>query len=343
MALCGIFGSVFVASLGRNMRRRDFIIFLGSATAWPIGARGQQAAMPVIGYLNSGSPESDLPRVTGLRQGLNETGYVEGRNVAIEYRWAGNQLDQLPSLAADLVNRRVAVIVAAGLPSALQAKSATTTIPIVFSVGSDPVRTGLVASLNRPGANLTGYNTLSGELGAKGIEVLHELVPGAATIGFLKNPRNSVAEFLTRDVLAVARARGLKIQILEAGTDREIEAAFVTLAEARTGALLVMNDFFFNSRLHQVVALAARYAIPVISAVREFAVAGGLMSYGPSLTGAYRQVGVYTGRILKGEKPADLPVQQSTKVELVINLKTAKALDLEIPPTLIARADELIE
>jgi len=323
--------------------RRAFITLLGGAAAWPLAARAQQPAIPVIGYLNLGSPESDTSRLTGLRRGLNETGYVEGRNVVIEYRWAGNQADRLPALAADLVRLRVAVIVAAGPPSTFAAKAATTRIPIVFSVAADPVQLGLVASLNRPGGNLTGFNGFNNELGAKGLALLHELVPSAATIGFLENPNNPTFELTTRDVLAAAPILGLKIQILKAGTDREIDAAFVSLVQARTGALLVGGDVFFNSRIEHIVGLAASHAIPTMYQVPEFVVAGGLISYGSSLIDGYRQVGLYTGRILKGEKPGDLPVIQATKFELVINLKTAKALGLQIPDKLLALADEVIE
>jgi putative ABC transport system substrate-binding protein len=299
--------------------------------------------MPVIGYLNFGSPESDTPRLTGLRRGLNQSGYVEGRNLVIEYRWAGNQADRLPELAGDLVQLQVTVIVAAGLLPALAAKAATTSIPIVFGVGADPVQLGLVSSLNRPGGNLTGFNAYSGEFGAKALALLHELVPSAATIGFLENPNNPTSELTTRDVLAAAPVIGLKVQILKASTDREIDAAFVSLVQARTGALLLGGDVFFHSRIEHIVGLAARHAIPTMCQVPEFVVAGGLISYGTSLIEEYREVGLYTGRILKGEKPADLPVQAPTKYELVINLKTAKALGFEIPATLLARADEVIE
>jgi putative ABC transport system substrate-binding protein len=274
---------------------------------------------------------------------LNESGYVEGRNLVIEYRWAGNQADRLPALAADLVRLRVAVIVAAGPPSTFAAKAATTSIPIVFGVGADPVPLGLVASINRPGGNLTGFNAVSGEVGAKGLALLHELVPSAAMIGFLENPNNPLFELLTRDVLAAAPVIGLKVQILKASTDREIDAAFVSLVQARTGALLVGGDVFFNSRIEHIVGLATRHAIPTMYQVPEFAVAGGLISYGTSLIEEYRQVGLYTGRILKGEKPGDLPVIQATKLELTINLKTAKALGLQIPDRLLALADEVIE
>jgi ABC-type uncharacterized transport system substrate-binding protein len=326
------------------MKRREFITLLGGAAAsWPLAAHAQQAAIPVIGYLNNGSPESDAPRLTGLRRGLNETGYIEGRNFLIEYCWAGNQPDRLPALAADLVQLRVTVIVAAGLLPAIAAKAATTSIPIVFNVAADPVQLGLVASLNRPGGNLTGTNSLIGELGAKGLAVLHELMPSIATIGFLENPNNPVSGLMRRDVLAAAPVVGLKVQILKAGTDREIDAAFVSLVQAQTGALLVGNDPLFNSRIEQLVALATRHAIPTMYSWREFVVAGGLISYGLSLIENYRQTGLYTGRILKGEKPVDMPVMQTTKLELAINLKAAKALGLDVPPSLLAIADEVIE
>ena len=326
------------------MQRRTFITLLGgAAAAWPLAA-GAQQPMPVLGYLNSGSPESDTSRLTGLRQGLNETGYVEGRNLLVEYRWAGNQFNRLPALAVDLVQIRVAVIVSPGLPATLAAKTATTTIPIVFGVGVDPVQVGLVKSLNRPGGNLTGFNQVNGELGAKALALLHELVPKTPTIGFLENPNNPIIhELTTRDVLVAAAAIGLQIQPLKAGTDREIDAAFENLVQARTGALLVSNDVFFNSRIEQITALAARYAIPVMYSSAEFVGVGGLISYGASLRGALRQIGLYAGRILKGEKPTDLPVMQPTKFELVINLKTAKTLGLTIPPSVLALADEVIE
>ena len=325
------------------MKRREFIMLIGGAAAWPLAARAQQPAMPVIGYLNNGSPESDASRLTGLRRGLNEIGHVEGRNFVIEYRWAGNQADRLQALAAELVQLRVAVIVSPGLLSTLAAKAATTSIPIVFNVAADPAQLGLVASLNRPGGNLTGTNSLIGELGAKGLAVLHELMPSIATIGFLENPNNPVSGLMRGDVLAAAPVVGLKVQILKAGTDREIDAAFVSLVQAQTGALLVGNDPLFNSRIEQLVALAARHAIPTMYSWREFVVAGGLISYGLSLIENYRQTGLYTGRILKGEKPVDMPVMQTTKLELAINLKTAKALGLDVPPSLLSIADEVIE
>src|SRR5262245_12089203 len=325
------------------MTRREFVFLLGGAAAWPLPARAQQPAMAVIGYLNNASPESDASRLTGLRRGLNQTGYVEGRNLVIEYRWAGNQADRLPALAADLVQLRVAVIVSPGLLATLAAKAATTSIPILFGVAADPVQLGLVASLNRPGGNLTGFNNVTSELGAKGLALLHALVPGTATIGFLENPNNPAFELTTRDVLAAASVIGLKVQILKASNDREIDAAFVSLVQARTGALLVGADAFFNNRIERLIELAARHAIPTMYSFPEYVVAGGLISYGTSLIEQYRQVGLYTGRILKGEKPADLPVQQTTKLELVVNLKTAKALRLQIPDRLLSLADEVNE
>jgi putative tryptophan/tyrosine transport system substrate-binding protein len=297
----------------------------------------------MIGYLSIGSPESDAARLTGLRQGLNETGYVEGRDLVIEYRWAGNQPDRLPMLAAHLVQARVAAIVTPGLPPTLAAKAATTTIPILFAVGADPVQVGLVASLNRPGGNLTGFNQFNSELGAKGLALLHELVPNTPTIAFLENPNNPIEQLIERDVLVAARVIGLQIQTLKASTIREIDVAFESLVKARTGALLVGNDVFLNGQIEQIIALAARHAIPAMHSSREFVLAGGLISYGASLTDTYRQVGLYAGRILKGVKPADLPVIQSTKLGLVINLKTAKTLGLTIPPGMLAIADEVIE
>ena len=327
------------------MRRRDFITLLsGAAFARPRAAGAQHTAMPLIGFLSQGSPASDALRLTGLRQGLSESGYVEGRDVAIEYRWAENKLDRLTALAADLVDHGVAVIVAPGFPTTLAAKSTTTTVPIVFVVGVDPVQLGLAASLGRPGGNLTGVNAIAAELGAKGLEVVHELLPNTVSIGFLENPRNNaIAELRTRDLLAAARTIGLVIKIVYAGTESEIGTAFASLAQEQAGALLVASDIFFNSRLEQLAALAARYAIPTVYSLREFPMVGGLMSYGNSNTEIYRLAGLHVMRILKGEKPADLPVIQATKIELVINLKTAKALGLTIPPMLLARADEMIE
>jgi len=327
------------------VERRDFITLLGiAAFARPQPARAQHTTIPLIGYLSQGSPASDALRLTGLRKGLSESGYVEGRDVAIEYRWAENELDRLTALATDLVKHGVAVIVAPGLPTTLAAKSTTMTVPVVFVVGVDPVQLGLVESLGRPGGNLTGVNAIAGELGAKGLEVVHELLPTKVSIGFLENRRNNaIAELRTRDVMAAARAIGVEIKIVHAGTENEINDAFATLAQGQVGALLVPSDIFFNSRLEQLVALAARYAIPTVYGLREFPMVGGLMSYGYSNAEIYRLAGLHVARILKGEKPADLPVIQTTKIELVINLRTAKALRLTIPPALFARAEEVIE
>jgi putative ABC transport system substrate-binding protein len=324
------------------MKRREFIALLGGSAAWPLAARAQQP-IRVIGYLNPRSKAADAPFTAGFHRGLNETGFVEGQNVAIEYRWADNQLDRLPALAGDLVRHPVAAIVAISPPAALAAKAATATIPIVFTVGADPVQFGLVASLNRPGGNATGVNTYGGELGTKGLGLLRELVPKAGTIALLVNPKNPVAALTTRDVQAAAGAIGQHIQVLHAGTEREIDAAFAGLAQGGVGALLVGNDFFFNARVGQLAALAARHLIPTLYARREFAAAGGLVTYGPSLTDSYHEVGVYVGRILKGAKPAELPIMQPTKFELVINLKTAMALGLTIPPAVLTLADEVIE
>jgi putative ABC transport system substrate-binding protein len=325
------------------MKRRAFIFLLGGAIARPLTARAQQKAMPVIGYLSNTSPGPAAPFLAAFRQGLGDTGYVEGQNVAIEYRWAEGRYDQLPALAADLVTRKVDVIVAAGgSPAARAAKSATSTIPIVFNSG-DPVASGLVANLARPGGNLTGLSLVTVELMSKRLELLSELVPQARVIALLVNPTNSTAEHITLDVQEAARAKGVQLLILKAGTESEIDAAFASLVQQHADALVVSTDPFFTSRREQLVALASRHAVPAIHEWREFASAGGLISYGPSLTAAVRQVGIYTGKILKGAKPADLPVQQPTVFELVVNLKTAKALGLTVPQSLLQRADEVIE
>jgi putative ABC transport system substrate-binding protein len=324
------------------MKRREFTIGLLLATAAAFRARAQQPAMPVVGFLHSSSPDTNANLLAAFRLGLKETGYVEGQNVAIEFRWADGQLDRLPALAADLVRRRVAVIVTGGI-SPLTAKAATATIPIVFATGGDPVAAGLVASLNRPGGNLTGVTQFTAALEAKRLELLHELVPNAAVIAVLVNPNYPDAGKQQRDVEAAAHAIGKQIYILKASTDHEIDPAFATFVEQRVGALLVASDPFFASRRDQLVALAARHAIPSIYQWREFAEAGGLMSYGTGLAEVYHLVGVYTGKILNGGKPSNLPVQQAVKVELVINLKTAKTLGLTFPLSLLGRADEVIE
>jgi len=299
--------------------------------------------MPVIGLLNSGSPSKFEYLVHSFRKGLSEMGYVEGRNVEFEYRWAEGQYDRLPAMAADLVRRKVTVITAEGVTSALVAKAATTTVPIVFYFGGDPVELGLVASLNRPGGNLTGVTPLNTALGPKRLELLHELVPTASTIALLVNPKGTPAEGQLRDLPAAARSIGLQLHVLRASSERDFDTVFATLGELRIGALLIGNDGFFTDRIEQLAALAIHHAVPAIYPYREFAAAGGLMSYGGSITDAYRLMGVYAGRILKGEKPADLPVQQATKIELILNLKTAGVLGIKVPPTLLARADEVIE
>jgi ABC-type uncharacterized transport system substrate-binding protein len=324
--------------------RRDFITLLGgAAAAWPLAARAQQPTMPVIGFLNGASPDGFRPFVAAFRQGLKESGYVEGQNVTIEYRWAEGQYDRLPSLAAELVQQKVTVIAATSTPAALAAKAATSTVPIVFTTGGDPIKLGLVASLRRPGGNVTGSTQLSVEVGPKRLELARELFPGETTFALLVNPANPVAATISKDLEAVADTLGVRLHVLHASIEADFEAAFATAAQLRAAALVIASDTFFTNRSEQLGALALRHSVPAIYLDREFAAAGGLMSYGGSITDAYRLAGVYTGRILKGEKPTDLPVQQSTKVELIINLKTAKALGITVPLPLSGRADELIE
>jgi putative ABC transport system substrate-binding protein len=327
------------------MKRREFILALGGAAAWPLVAHAQQPAMPVVGVLSAEWPDLFADRLRAFHDGLRKTGYVEGRNVTIEYRWAEGQNARLPTLAAELVRRQVSVIVTAGsTPAALAASAATTTIPIVFYLGADPVDIGLVTSLSRPGGNLTGVVTLNVEVAAKRLELLHELVPTATIVALLLNPTSpTLAETMTRDLQAAARTLGLQLHVLHASSEREFDTVFATLVQLQAGALVIGADALFNSRSEQLAALALRHAVPTIYQYRAFAAAGGLISYGGNISDLYRQVGVYTGRILAGAKPADLPVQQSTKVELIVNLKTARALGLTVPLTLLARADEVIE
>jgi putative tryptophan/tyrosine transport system substrate-binding protein len=327
-----------------NLRRREFITLLGGPASWPLTARAQQPAMPVVGFLRGTAAAGSEHVVTAFLQGLKEAGFVEGRNVAIEYRWADNKNDRLPALVADLIRHQVTVIVAAATPVAVAAKAATAAIPIVFEVSADPVQVGLVDSLNRPGGNLTGVTTLNVELGPKRLELLHEVVPTMRSIALLVNPASPLnAEHLSRDTQTAARTFGLELHVMHASTERDFDTVFASLVQMKARALVIGNDAFFLNRSEQLAALTVRHAVPAIFAYREFTAAGGLMSYGGSLTDAYRLTGVYTGRILKGEKPADLPVQQATKFELFINLKTAKTLGLTVPLIMQMTADEVIE
>ena len=325
------------------MRRRDFITLIGGGvTAWPLAARAQQP-MPVIGFLNSASPDGYAPMLSAFRQGLKETGFAEGQNVRIEYRWAQNQYDRLPAMAADLIHRDVAVIVA-NTPGNLIARNATETIPIVFTTGGDPVQLGLVTSLSRPGGNVTGVSQLTVEVAPKRLELAHELVPAAHVIGLLVNPKNPAQTVVvTRDLQAVATNLGLQLIVLHASTEAELEDAFTTCTQKQVGALVIAPDTFFNSTAEKLGELTVRHSMPTVFEYHQFVAAGGLASYSASLTNSYRLAGVYTGRILKGEKPADLPVEQATKVELILNLKAAKTLGVTIPVTLLGRADEVIE
>jgi putative ABC transport system substrate-binding protein len=326
------------------MRRREFIVGLGSAAAWPVVARAQQPALPVVGFLIPQSADEVYKNMTvPFLQGLKEAGYVEDQNVHVEYRYAENKFDRLPALATDLLRRRVAVILAGGIDASLAAKAATTTTPVVFLSAADPVAMGLVASLSRPGANLTGSAILQAELAPKQLQLLHELIPNAALFGVLADPASPTTQFIITDLQAAAPALGLQLAVVDAGTDSDLEPAFASFSQQRVGAVLVGSSAFFNRRSEQLAALAARHALPAIYPFREFVLAGGLMSYGSSLGYGFRQVGIYTGRILKGEKPADLPVQQVTKTDLVINAQAAKALGLTIPETLLATADEVIQ
>jgi putative tryptophan/tyrosine transport system substrate-binding protein len=328
-----------------HIGRREFITLLGGAAAWPLAARAQQTAMPVIGFLSTSSQRfDDALRLAPFREGLKEAGYVEGQNVAIEYRGAEDHYERLPALAADLLRRHVAVIVAVGgPPAALAAKAASTTVPIVFTIAGDPVQLGLVASFNRPGGNVTGNTSIPGRIVSKQFEALHEAVPTATVIGCLLNPSNPNSEVQTREAEEATRTLGQKLEVLHARDETEIEMAFATLVQKRVGALVVVSDGLFNSRPEQLVSLAARHKLPAIFPFRHFAVAGGLMSYGANFVDGFRQLGIYTGRILKGEKPADLPVIQLVKIELVINDRAAKTLGISFPLSLLGRADEVIE
>ena len=326
------------------MQRRQFMLLGGAAAAWPLAARAQQSAMPVVGFVNFASPKSYARQLSAFLKGLGETGYVEGQNVAIEYRWAEGRNDRLTAMVADLVHRRVTVIAATSTPAALAAESATKTIPIVFETGGDPVRLGLVPSLNRPGGNVTGVTNANVGIAPKRLQLLHELVPTASVVALLVNPANpALTETTTKEVQAAALSLGLELHVLNASTERDFDGIFAKLTQLRAGGLVIGPDVFFTSQREQLAALALRHAVPAIYQYREFVAAGGLISYGAEITDAYRLAGNYTGRVLKGDKPADLPVQQATKVELIINLKTAKTLGLNVPNTLIGRADEVIE
>jgi putative ABC transport system substrate-binding protein len=327
------------------MNRREFITLLGGAAAgWPFAARAQQSAMPVVGFMNGSSPELQSGILAAFRQGLRETGYIENQNVKIEYRWGENRYDRLPGMAADLVRRQVAVIAATSTPAALAAKAATTTIPIVFEMGGDPIRLGLVASLNRPGGNVTGVTQLGGEIAPKRLELLHEVVPTASVIALLVNPTEpAFAETTTRDLQGAARSLVLELHVLHASAERDFDQVFAKVSQLRAGGLVIGPDSFLVARSEQLAKLALEHAVPAVSGYREFVAAGGLLSYGGSITDTYRLAGVYAARILKGEKPAELPVQQGTKVELFLNLKTAKALGITVPLPVSGRADEVIE
>ena len=330
---------------GRPVRRREFLSLLGStAAAWPLAARAQQPAIPVIGFLSSRSPSESAGVITAFRQGLQETGFLEGQNVVIAFRWAEGAYSRLPGLAAELVGLRVAVLFAAGgQPSALAAKAATSTVPIVFSSVNDPDRLGLVVSFNRPGGNVTGMSMSVAGIGGKSVALLHELLPTARVLAYLVNPSNPAAEIYKKEAIAAADALGIQVRVLNASTEADLDKAFAALAELRAGGLVVIGEPFFDSKRDKIVALAAQHASPAIYTFREYVAAGGLMSYGASITNNYYRAGIYVGRILKGEQPADLPVQLPTKFELVLNLKTAKTLGLTIPPTLLATADDVIE
>lgn len=326
------------------MRRRKFITLLGGAVAWPLAARAQQPAMPVVGFLSSRAPGESANVLAAFREGLREAGFVEGQNLAIAFRWAEGHYDRLPALAADLVSLRVAALFAAGgPPSALAAKSATTTIPIVFSAVNHPVSIGLVASLNQPGGNVTGMSMFTSDLGSKSIQLLKELVPAATVIAYLVNPTNPSAEIYSKEATTAASALGIQVSVIKASTERDLDEAFVSVAKAGAGGLVVPGEPFFDTQRDRIVALSARHAVAAIYNYREYVVAGGLISYGPSLSDSYRRAAIYLGRVLKGENPTDLPVQQPTKLDLVINLKTAKTLGLKIPDKIVAIADEVIE